>query len=227
MKVKLRYLVALKLMVMDSVKVGSLYVPSATAKEMRPVFHPSIVEREPEPNREPDFEVDLTEPLVGWKSVDFDEEKGILRSQNSCFWIPLEATKAECYCGHEEAHFHKPPVVHGSCGIYAVDNNDDNDYGDSDSSTNVRIEVYGWGRYVRGYNGWRSEFAYPKAIHLGPNQDSIVEALKAYAVPIYIQREVMTYDPKEDGYECRSYEATRNLGTSEVTDSREGDYEED
>lgn len=82
-------------------------------------------------------------------------------------------------------------------------------------------EVYGWGRYVRGEDGWRSQFSYPKAFHLRKDQSHRVDMLKQYKVPIYLDTPLNVYDPQEEGYESRDHQASRSVGTHQEPDADE------
>jgi hypothetical protein len=63
-------------------------------------------------------------------------------------------------------------------------------------------EVYGWGRYIRGDEGWRSQYQYPKAFHLPVDAaPEMLEGLKKYHVPIYVEQPQLLYNPAEEGYE--------------------------
>lgn len=77
---------------------------------------------------------------------------------------------------------------------------------------NILGEVFGWGRYVRGGIGWRSQFAYPKSFYLKSSQVNLIDHLRPYHVPIYVEQPVLIYNPEEDGYEHGTHEAHRNLG---------------
>jgi hypothetical protein len=154
---------------------------------------------------EPEFPVDLVEPLAGWKQVYFQEENGYLWSNFDTIWEPLKRLAASCHMprpGHEGV-----VVLHCSCGIYAVDERYVREW-DSDG---ILIEVYGWGRYVRGDAGWRAQYAYPKAIHLRRHQAHLLHALRRYRVPIFVEREAVEYIPTEDGYEYRNNETDGNI----------------
>jgi hypothetical protein len=163
---------------------------------------------EPEPAPPPvevDFEVNMMEALVGWKSWFFEEKKGWLESINSCEWTPLERMEAECPpsarinskqvtspCTHIPAEYH-------TCGFYAADEKDGVRRNDEEWD-DVVGQVYGWGRYIRGESGWRSQYAYPKSFYLRADQANLVEPLRAYGVPIYLEQSMQVYFPEEDGY---------------------------
>lgn len=164
---------------------------------------------------EPEFEVDLVEPLCGWKTLDFDEKSGMLASNyNDATWPFCAPFAAECGCGRD----HRPPAVYGSCGVYALDAKiDPAECGSHD----VIVELYGWGRYVRSDLGWRSEFAYPRAIYLRKTQAPLVKPLSRYRVPIFVDVPQCFYLPEEDGYEHRQEEAPRDSGANEAPDPEE------
>lgn len=199
------------LLLRDAVKQGNLWLPSIFPSKnyytiQWPVAHGSMntwayfsPKPKPEqPPEEPKFEVDLVEPLVGWKSLIFNNE--LLESSYSYFeWQHLVPAIAKCNDCMDSGQ-HQPPAVHGTCGIYAVDKREDVPI-DSGDDSEVMCEVYGWGRYVRGDQGWRAGKAYLKAIYLRSNQWAMVEKLKAYGVPITLDIPTPVYDPQEDGYE--------------------------
>ena len=152
----------------------------------------SAAEPEPAPPPEPAFEVDMMEPLIGWRGWRAIGPGGIILSSinSATIWHPLKAFEATC----RRSDHTDVPRLHCTCGIYAIDleGQYDEDY--------VLGEVYGWGRYVRGNGGWRSQFAYPKAFHLLREQTKYMESLKRFRVPIDVWEQNQKYDPKEDGY---------------------------
>lgn len=131
-------------------------------------------------------------------------------------WLPEEAIPAKCKI-HGPAH--PVPGEFCSCGFYALDAriNPDRGYG-----ARVYGEVYGWGRYVRGENGWRCQYAYPKCFHacedITPDE---MDILKKYRVPIYMEQPILMYNPEEDGYEHRNDETNWNFGSSTEPDAGE------
>jgi len=181
--------------------------------------------RQPEPPpAEIDFEVNMMEALVGWKSWFFDG--GMLTSAQNCKWKPLEQMEAMCP-GHTQLYGGAPlkcrhiPAEHHTCGFYAV--NHPSQVMDDDE---VVGQVYGWGRYVRGDNGWRAQFAYPKSFHLKAEQSDLVEPLRAYGVPIYLEQPMQVYFPEEDGYGHGQDNENGNLGAAQGSGSSEGDGHE-
>ena len=139
---------------------------------------------------DPEFETNMVEALVGWKGWDLND-CGQLRSHSyQGEWLPDRPFEARCSSGCKLI-----PREKHSCGIYgATEKTTAHHYG------TVRGEVYGWGRYVRGTDGWRTQFAYPKAFHLEFGQEGLIEPLKAYHVPIYVSQPLRIYNPEEDGY---------------------------
>ena len=216
---------------------ASLYTPKNPVDALlSPLFHymttpiPSFFykeEREEKPAPvEPEFEVNLTEALVGWKSWGWNSGRKELTSAFHQPWEPEVAAKAFCpnpIRGHgfpglrkQQLRCPEVPAFQHSCGIYAVDNVEDVQDG------YILGEVYGWGRYVRGEQGWRAQFAYPKCFHLREGQALLIEHLKQYHVPIFVKQEVRMYSPEEDGYdEYRPNEAPRDSGASEESASSE------
>jgi hypothetical protein len=151
---------------------------------------------------EPDFEVNMMEALVGWKSWKIRKVSiagvnlgMLLYSQRSpkAPWYPDKAYEAKCESGRGCS---KVPAENDCCGIYAADKPETaHSYGD------VLGEVSGWGRYVRGEDGWRAEFAYPKAFHLKVGQEDLIDDLRKYHVPIFVQQPLRIYNPAEEGYD--------------------------
>ncbi len=144
------------------------------------------------PSPDTAFEVNMMECLVGWKSWSLTQGKSlpILSPTYPVHWPPGEALVANCHHGCKET-----PNQNCACGIYAVDSRKEAlKYGE------FMGEVYGWGRYVRGDKGWRAQKAYPKSFYLEPGQESLIDVLKVYRVPIFIRDPLRVYDPEEDGY---------------------------
>jgi hypothetical protein len=184
---------------------------SATYQSM---FQTEFVEEEAEqePERE-QFEINLTEPLVGWRHWTWSKPAMSaavgLRSLNvTKLWKPCEAFEAKCHLGWPRNTNHRKdlvPTEDCTCGIYAVDGISDLPVMHRHSGGEELITglVYGWGRYVRGENGWRAQFAYPAEFHLRSFQTQLIEPLKEFRVPILIDEPIKIYDPSEDGYENR------------------------
>ena len=182
------------------------------ARMAAPVWWPAppfmVEEKEEARPPEPEFEVNMMEPLVGWRSWRISGQ--LLRSLNHNHqWSPDEAFMAKCR-QHKDV-----PAEHCMCGIYAVTDLD------AVPAGTVYGEVYGWGRYVRGEVGWRSEFAYPKCFHLAMSQMPLVEKLRKYHVPIYIETPVQCYSPEEDGYENWTNEENGDRGAAQDSGSGE------
>lgn len=183
-----------------------------------PTFQ-NVQRREPKPKpEEKDFEVNLVEPLQGWKAWSFDG-KYLVSDFDDSRWVPLQARQADC-----PGNCKKIPAEHHTCGIYAISP------GEVPKVTGDGVlgEVYGWGRYIRGSSGWRSEFAYPKCFYLANDQREIIEALKEYQVPIFVFEPIQHYDPQDGGYDNAHWEnaANGNLGAGEESGTAE-DHDED
>jgi hypothetical protein len=71
------------------------------------------------------------------------------------------------------------PVEACSCGIYARRKNDG-----GIPRGNVRGEVYLWGKVITATDGYRAEFAYPKAFISWSPGVQIAELCRAYGVPV-------------------------------------------
>ena len=163
------------------------------AKPKRPPRPPKL-----KPIDEP-FETNLMEPLVGWKV--WKIVKGVLHSQlRSGVWPPGKPFQAMCM---ERKCVHPPTTTH-TCGIYA--RSEFQGVREFLSEGEACGIVLGWGRYVRGMEGWRCEFAYPARILIARDSLADLEKLKEYRVPLYVMEPMRLYDPAEDGYECCQYE---------------------
>jgi hypothetical protein len=172
----------------------------------------------PPPPKEVDFEMNLVEPLVGWKSWNFPaepSEESLLMSRSGFFWNPDEPTVAQC-----DRKCSKIPGEHHTCGIYASTEGRDS----AEGYGTVLGQVLGWGRYVRGGEGWRSQYSYPKFFLLNQEQENLVESLKKYHVPIFMEKPVEIYEPRRDGYEYWEDSPDWNLGADQESDSGEEDY---
>lgn len=163
------------------------------------------------------FEVNLMEPLVGWKSWKIKNEF-LFSPSYGTVWKPDEALVATC--GGSSGLFNEPHEPHTedcpqdghSCGIYAADKRKETTSYEGD----VYGLVYGWGRYIRGDQGWRAQFAYPRSFYLRPEQVDLIPVLAKYHVPILVETPTLVYKPEEDGYtnEYRNAEANWNSGTA-------------
>jgi len=180
----------------------------------------SVADPQP-PSVEEEFEVNLMEPLVGWRQWAVDVRRKCLRSLYNhppfgprAAWKPDVTQESKCY--RQE---HSSPAEHCECGIYAL--SDRSDVLNYEGET-VAGEVYGWGRYVRGDGGWRAQFCYPKSFHLSSSADpDVVGLLRQYHVPIYLDVPTRMYSPEEDGYEHREDQTHGDLRTAEVADAAE------
>jgi hypothetical protein len=208
------------------------------------IFSPPPL-REHKPDSEP-FETNMMEALVGWRAWKLDLKKMALRSQNSFFdddekhllrpGIPMVA-----YCGKAEGNtlgrasvfdpagilpappVHNVPAEFCSCGIYAKDTLDEVI---SATYKGIYGQVYGWGRYVRGDQGWRAQYAYPKRFYLTRNyareiSPDTLDFLRTYRVPIFVEQPTLLYNPEEDGYEYRDDEENWNFGADKNPDAEE------
>ena len=171
-----------------------------------------------------EFEVNLVEPLLGWRGWWLDDT-GMLRSLNDTDFVWPREKRAEARC---ERFDHTPPVKKCTCGIYAVDTRQKlaEDFPTYQQGMVTGL-VYGWGRYVRGDKGFRCQYAYPRCFYLDGMSDLLhtvhgISGLRAYRVPIYIDTPVQVYSPEEDGYDGYwTNEADRNLGAYEESDTAE------
>lgn len=146
-----------------------------------------------------EFEVNLVEPLTGWRAWWLDDND-MLRSLNQTdFCWPWEK-RAEAECEHYSKHI--PPVEACTCGFYAVDSKFQlREHGYVGQNGLVVGLIYGWGRYVRGDKGFRCQYAYPRCFYLDDATSSFVNKLTRYRVPIYFSQPMQVYSPSEHGYE--------------------------
>jgi hypothetical protein len=175
----------------------------------------------PRPIVEP-FETNLVEPLVGWKG--WNIRHGLLVSQlRNTIWKPGEPFQAKC----TERKCGQCPTTEHTCGIYArSDFLGVREFLEDGEACGI---VLGWGRYVRGEEGWRSEFAYPARILIARDSLRDLERLKEYRVPLYVMEPMRLYDPAEDGYEYWDNEADWGFGASAKSNAQEatcGDQED-
>lgn len=174
-----------------------------------------------QPPKEEPFETNLTEPLIGWRTWNLANGKLASLYHQERPWepdVPFHATCREEKCTESPTTFH-------TCGIYATDA-----YAgirDYEGESEVIGMVLGWGRYVRGGDGWRAEYAYPAKFLIGREQIGLVDDLKKYHVPIYIWEPMRMYDPKEDGYEYWNHEENWNFGAGSESDASEDSYEDE
>jgi hypothetical protein len=176
------------------------------------------------------FELNLTEALVGWRQWYIQDDKLKSITQDTT-WEPEVALEADCKCivQDEEGNptRHSVPAEFCRCGVYARNSIKIGDY-----DAEIWGEVYGWGRYVRGDQGWRSQYAYPKSFHLDENSvtPATIDVLKKYHVPIYVKQPMLLYNPEEDGYEHRNNETNGDFRPFPITDAPETsdeDYDEE
>jgi hypothetical protein len=179
---------------------------------------PELVDKEP-------FEMNLAEPLMGWRKWLYSQPLGsaafALRSMNGTYaWKPCQAFTARCNVHSEQwgapmKHAHKKSLVPFdgcTCGIYAVDKIDN--LPDRENTQIVMGRVYGWGRYIRGNDGWRAQYAYPAEFRLRSYQQHLIEPLKEFRVPIFIDDPLQIYNPEDDGYGNWAQETHRDFGAA-------------
>lgn len=178
----------------------------------------------PKPKPPSVFDVNVMEALVGWKSWCLEDD-GVLGSSMwpEIKWPVDEPLVAKCTSGCLDV-----PDEYHTCGIYAASTREQVlGYSDMNGEDFIGL-VYGWGRYIRGVEGWRAQFAYPKCFYLNSGQIALIEKLKAYHVPIYVEQPQLIYNPEEDGYEYRGEEADGDSRTyTESFTAEEGDFEAD
>jgi hypothetical protein len=200
------------------VQHAGLYVPRDVVPRWTAQY--DTEQDEPEPPKEVPYEVNMVEALVGWKAWNFDLAEQTLKTRGYS-WpkdAPFEAKCVEYRMGKEVAHCKLVPTEDHCCGIYSSTREDAKEFLDEDGILGM---VYGWGRYIRGDVGWRAQFAYPKFFLIKNEQANLIEWLRLYHVPIYIEQPTLIYNPEEDGYEHRGTEEDWNSGATEESASAE------
>jgi hypothetical protein len=133
---------------------------------------------------------DLISPIIGHRVWRWDATG--LRSLNGKRWSPRQPVAAKCGAGN--AHdAHDPPHLDCTCGVYAAKSREHlRQLGYE--GRGICGEVYLWGAVVEHEFGWRSQFAYPKALFLPPDSipadtkemESRLGTLAAYDLDIFI-----------------------------------------
>lgn len=159
------------------------------------------------------FGTNLIEPLVGWKVWHLRDGRLWSQVYGSHVWQPMQPLHAKCCRG--QFHCKQPPTAECTCGIYA--RNDFRQVVEFLNHGEACGAVLGWGRYVRGYDGWRAEYCYPARLLIARHSLGDLDKLKDYRVPIYVMEPMRLYDPREDGYEYWQDEADWSFGTTEIS----------
>jgi hypothetical protein len=174
------------------------------------------LEEKEEEKKEPKFEVNMMEALMGWKA--FCIEDGKLRSASQkTEWRPDQPLVAECTA--DKVHC-QSPMATCTCGIYGSDRRTSaEEYLGSgmfnqDNTNKFLATIAGWGKYVRHNSGWRCQYAYPQHFYLKQEQEEFVPILRKFHVPISVETPFQVYSPEEDGYEHWTQEAYRNRGAA-------------
>jgi hypothetical protein len=202
---------------------GGLYVAyDPTLQTMGGVTIESLIdarlEPSPAPPPEPPYEVNMMEALVGWKTWNLvNTSNGDFLETRASFWMPDGPLEAVCLPPRGPCY--EIPNEQCTCGIYAADSKNE-----AMAHNDIVGLVYGWGRYVRGTDGWRAQYAYPKCFWLTEYQAGrYIDALKKYHVPIYVSQPTLIYNPEEDGYEHRGEEENWNIRAIEESATAEED----
>jgi hypothetical protein len=129
---------------------------------------------------DPDDRPVYPEEFIGWRGWTVNRN-GLLTSVNSSMvWTPNEEFEAICTVGKTHSRI---PWAKCSCGIYAT-----KDLSKLRSNGYHNTGVFGtikmWGNCVDGGEGYRSQFAYPDVIYVPYMSWRLVEALRAYEVPV-------------------------------------------
>lgn len=135
-------------------------------------------------------------------------------------WLPDVPLMATCKNAFRK-HKGPCPSARCACGIYAADTY--NHITEFEGPEAVAGEVLGWGRYVRGEQGWRAQYVYPSRFLINRDSLHLLPTLMKYHVPIYCWEPKRIYDPREDGYEHWKNEEDWNFGTAAKPNAYEDD----
>lgn len=172
--------------------------------------------RIPKPKAKPNpFETNLMEPLVGWKTWHIVDGRLCSQIYRRGSWPPGEPFEANC----GDRCCALSPALDCSCGIYA--RSEFKDVIEFLSEGEACGLVLGWGRYIRGAEGWRAQFAYPARILISRDSLRHMDKLKDYRVPLYVMEPMRIYDPLEDGYEYWDHEADWGFGANRESSAEE------
>jgi hypothetical protein len=134
-----------------------------------------------------EFSPDFFEATVGWRAwiVTESPEGPTLLSMNRTAWTPFERIEAQCRSRHE------PPGPGCTCGIYAAATRQQlgvlayPSYDIDAGRIVVAGEVSLWGGVIPGEQGWRAQFAYPRALLVPYECWQLAVALRErYGVPV-------------------------------------------
>lgn len=133
----------------------------------------SALEDGPEPPLYP-------EEFIGWRGWKINKS-GLLCSVNGGeVWEPATEFEAVCMMGRAHA---KIPWARCTCGIYGVKTLKklrSNGYHDEGCLGTISM----WGNMVDGGDGFRAQFAYPRAIYVPYLSYRRVDDLRVYGVPV-------------------------------------------
>jgi hypothetical protein len=80
---------------------------------------------------------------------------------------------------------HRPPYQRCGCGVYALKSLEilrRSSYFNGECFGQVAL----WGKVIEGEDGYRAEFAYPKALYVSYLNYRLVEPLSVYGVPVRV-----------------------------------------
>lgn len=116
--------------------------------------------------------------IVGWRS--WAVNNGRLTSLTFEFGWPV-GKELDAICTDR----HRCPSQRCQCGIYALKS-----LAILRKSSYFGYDCYGqvalWGKIIEGEDGYRAEFAYPKAIYVTYMNYRLVEPLSVYGVPVRV-----------------------------------------
>lgn len=119
------------------------------------------VPADPSPRPKLDTDTRLVHPVSGWRRWSVDCFGMKLKSNNKTVWEPRAKLTAECKRTDEA----DCDGIHCHCGIYAYKERAASETGENAPSSETHIwgEVWLWGRIVEHEQGFRAQYAYPKA----------------------------------------------------------------
>jgi hypothetical protein len=121
---------------------------------------------------------DGIEPLVGYREwhawTDLEGKPVLMSLYRSAVWPRREPMRAACLKNDlglwvkQSIGEHQAPCEDCQCGLYAYRSPDFEPCAQSSDHRYVSGIVLGWGRYILGTNGWRTEYARPAAMMSAP-----------------------------------------------------------
>jgi hypothetical protein len=129
---------------------------------------------------------DYLEPLIGWRLWAGYNTQGFLKALVSDhYWVPSKPAESLCtHCKHPDL-----PKMNNNSGFYSFKNVAELVKQTQDGrwiyNTQIVGQVYLWGRIVVCEFGYRSQFAYPKALLVSTEQEKD-DLEKVWHIPIEV-----------------------------------------